>query len=210
MAKAIASPHAMARARSPFGKLVNSSPRNKSLPDGMPPPTPAGERLNMRAGEQFEGAPVHGRAALVAAAAADRQIVPLDSTLKVYWEGSEEWFTTKILGHRAQLVDGQLCFKHQCEYDGGYIEHDLGVTPFEVIMRAEDAHAIAAEEDDAVYGQNYSPAVGKSAPVAQDDQENCPSPNNTSSANNTQAAKVRKPSMLSQMYNITGKKAQQL
>lgn len=63
----------------------------------------------------FEGAPVHGRAAIVAAAAAHREVVPVGSLIRVYWAGSDEEFDTKVLGHRAQLVDGSLCFKHQCE-----------------------------------------------------------------------------------------------
>lgn len=63
----------------------------------------------------FNGAPVHGRAATVAAAAAQRDIVPAGSVIRVYWAGSEEWYDTKILGHRAQLIDGNLCFKHECE-----------------------------------------------------------------------------------------------
>ena len=104
-----------------------------------------------------EGAPVYGRAVVVAAAAANREIVPVGSTLTVYWEGSDEWFDTRVLGHRAQLIDGQLFFKHQCEYDGGAIEHDLGITDFHVMERAIDRiHIDKLSAKSPCYAPNYN------------------------------------------------------
>lgn len=124
-----------------------------------------------------EGAPVFGRAVIVAAAAANREIVPVGSTLTVYWEGSDEWFDTRVLSHRAQLIDGQLFFKHQCEYDGGAIEHDLGLTDFHVMERAIDRiHIDKLSAKPPSYAPNY--AVHQDADARPgEDVENRPSAN---------------------------------
>ena len=60
-----------------------------------------------------------------AAEAAGRDILEVGTELSVYWPGSDEWFTTCVLGHRASLEGKRLKFKHRCEYPGGFIEHDL-------------------------------------------------------------------------------------
>ena len=65
--------------------------------------------------------------------------------------------------------------------DGGYIEHDLGKTQYDVISRATDATLTVADEGSMpAYGNNYSPAaraVQPADPGADADQENRPDPN---------------------------------
>lgn len=146
-----ASPRALARARRAAGTLAltgNSPFKQRNLmrararavsriPAGLPPALKE-TKSDLEAGEPQpppteEGAPVHGRAALVAAAAAQRDILPINTTLKVYWNGSHAWFDTKVLGHRARLVSGTLHFKHLCEYEGGAVEHDLALIEHEIL-----------------------------------------------------------------------------
>ena len=71
----------------------------------------------------------------MAAAAAQRVLLKEGTRLSVYWPGSEEWFETRVLGHRATVdpESGLLTFKHQCLYEGGNIEHDLGKTEYELV-----------------------------------------------------------------------------
>ena len=80
------------------------------------PKTPTPQKNAMRAvdtpSKNYDGAPVYGRAAQIAATAAGRDLIPTGTTLQVYWAGSDTWFDTQVLGHRAQLIEGQLCFKH--------------------------------------------------------------------------------------------------
>ena len=142
-------PFALARAR---GHLATSKRHASSeTPKGMPPSgliqnldavempeSPRGAEPS--SAEVFEGSMVRGRAAVVAASAANREILPVGSTLSVYWEGSDDWYDTTVLGHKAQLVEGSLAFKHECEYDGGAIDHDLGHTEYEITKRAAEPH----------------------------------------------------------------------
>ena len=133
---------------------------------------------------QFEGAPVTGCAALVAAAAAGRTIVPLGSTLKVYWAGSDEWFNTKIIGHRAALKKGRLAFKHQCEYDGGFLEHDLGVVDYEIIERVKDQES----EDEF----NYASANKLAASIDQENRADIKNKRSRSSNDATDVSPTKK------------------
>lgn len=95
---------------------------------------------------------------------------------QVYWEGCDEWFDTKVLGHRAVLIDGKLNFKHMCEYDGGYMEHDLGVCDFEVLERATAEALPPTPAGEGGYSLNYSPESQPKSDVASPaaDQENAP------------------------------------
>ena len=185
MGTTFVSPNALSRARSALSIMTSPKPGLRSrgkvgkVPDGYPPNTPLSERKEQAAIsiEQFEGAPVTGRAAVVAAAAADREILPVGTTLRVYWAGSDEWYETRVLGHRAQLVNGQLLdgqlldgfltFKHQCDYDGGAIEHDLGQQDYEVINLVQSAEPEAAPTPpeaaavDGSYSLNYAPPTAR-------------------------------------------------
>jgi hypothetical protein len=198
-----ASPAALARARSAMGTLPSLRKITKrdilaKIPDGYPPRTPQAEKQQKSSASkeivtnrQFDGAPVFGRAAVVAAAAAGRDILPVGTTLRVYWEGNDEWFETKILGHRAQLSNGQvvdgevldgfLTFKHLCAYDGGELEHDLGQMEYEIILLLPMEHlgqSAAGEPEQQQQQQQPSQSHGaglhdSSRPCnTSDDQEN--------------------------------------
>jgi len=154
------------------------------VPDGYPPSSLAVAPKSVVV-ERYEGAPVCGRAAIVAATAAGREILPVGTSLEVYWEGCDEWFQTQVLGHTAQLSEGSLVFKHQCEYDGGLVEHDLGDGALTYAVTAmaseavpeddEQAKAEASERD--AYERNYEAktAIMPASDVVQD--ENSPTSN---------------------------------
>ena len=205
MATTIVSPDALSRARAAISSRPDATPkpglRNRGkvgkVPDGLPPNTPLSERKEQAAVsvDNFEGAPVTGRAAVIAAAAAGRKILPVGTSLRVYWAGSDEWYDTKVLGHRAQLVneqlldgqliDGFLTFKHQCEYDGGTIEHDFGQQEYEVInlgsttvlpeasSAAPAAAALRSDADDS-YSLNYAPPTERTKEGEDAEEENAP------------------------------------
>ena len=173
------SPAALARARSALGHLpqIRKGSKLGKLPPGYPPRSPMAEKKRQAqevvVDARHEGAAVYGRAAIVAAAAAERDILPLGTTLRIWWEGSDDWFQSKVVGHRAQLtngkfvdgevLDGVLIFKHLCEYEGGELEHDLGHMEYEIIQLARSE----TQEDEAkndvqlgrkrrqVYGNNF-------------------------------------------------------
>ena len=90
-------------------------------------------------------APMPRSASAQAATAAGREILEEGTKLSVYWPGSDEWFATCILGHRATIEEGVLVFKHRCEYPGGFIEHDLGEVDFELLERPSDMDEIDQE-----------------------------------------------------------------
>lgn len=78
-----------------------------------------------------------GSAAIDAATAAGFKVLQVDTEVSVYWEGCDEWFETRVLGHAASTADGKLKFVHRCEYPGGTMEHDL----------SEVDYALANEEE---------------------------------------------------------------
>jgi hypothetical protein len=114
---------------------------------GSMPPERNGETLHAQAfeAEAIRSAPVHGRAAAVAAAAAKREMLPLLATISVFWDDTHEWRQTTILGYRAQLVSGSLAFRHVCEYSSGPVEHDLGRVPFKMMKSAPSTPADGRE-----------------------------------------------------------------
>ena len=53
--------------------------------------------------------------------------------LRVWWDGSEEYFPCVMLGFRvAYNDDREVVYTHRCQYENGVIEHDLSKTEFEV------------------------------------------------------------------------------
>lgn len=165
---------------SPMPTLRAGAKNLGQVPDGYPPKTPTPQKGRMRAvdtpSKQYNGAPVHGRAAQVAAKAAKRDLIPVGSSIKVYWAGSDTWFETTIIGHRAQLWEEQLRFRHRCDYDGGEVEHDLGETAYEVIELTESEFVPPTpyHNPEDGYMRNYmlSPDELPPAPTSEHDQEN--------------------------------------
>jgi len=186
-----ASPAALERARSSVHNLAlrpGLSVRAPlgPVPAGYPPDSPtAASKSTVDMVDRYEGAPVCGRAAIVAATAAGREILPVGTKLDVYWEGCEEWFSTQVLGHTAQLKEGHLVFKHQCEYEGGHVEHDLGDGALTYSVTAMTSEAIPEDDERAVeeasgseaYARNYEAKTiaTPGADAAQD--ENSPTNN---------------------------------
>lgn len=189
---------ALGRARSAihkksYGDVGLRKGKKAALPEGLPPRSPLAQKQDANISDaaesaesvhdQFDSTPVYGRAAVIAAAAADRDILPVDTKLRVYWSGQDEWFETKVLGHRAQVINDQvidgekvhgfLNFKHQCEYDGGFIEHDLAKEEYEVIDLVPMAKP--AEETQGKYAQNFAPAKTEADRVWEEDdlREEC-------------------------------------
>lgn len=184
---------ALGRARSAihkksYGDVGLIKGKKAPLPEGLPPRSPLVDKTQdanipytaesaESVHDQFDSTPVYGRAAVIAAAAADRDILPVDTKLRVYWSGQDEWFETKVLGHRAQVINDQvingekvhgfLNFKHQCEYDGGFIEHDLANEEYEVIDLVPMAKP--AEETQGKYAQNFPPPKTEADRVWEED-----------------------------------------
>ena len=93
-----------------------------------PPPTPAA------AGDD------------VPQAAPDFEALPSGTRLRVWWEGSCDYFECIILNWRVAIgEDGDLFYTHRCQYDGGIFDHDLSKASFEVI---DVAHAWTLGIDD--------------------------------------------------------------
>ena len=66
-------------------------------------------------------------------------VVPVGSTLWVYWSGADDWYKARVIAHQAIFdQDGTtaLHFHHKLEYDNGACSHDLGTTDYEVIELA--------------------------------------------------------------------------
>lgn len=99
--------------------------------------------------------------------AADWEALPEGTRLKVWWEGSDEWFECTVLNWRVAIGEGgELFYTHRCLYDGGIFDHDLAKCDFEVLdvghawtFGADDSDASEEEEEallaeGAAYGTN--------------------------------------------------------
>ncbi|KOO20901.1 hypothetical protein Ctob_001416 [Chrysochromulina tobinii] len=99
--------------------------------------------------------------------AADWEALPEGTRLKVWWEGSDEWFECTVLNWRVAIGEGgELFYTHRCLYDGGIFDHDLAKCDFEVLdvghawmFGADDSEASDDEEEallaeGAAYGTN--------------------------------------------------------
>ena len=79
-------------------------------------------------------------------AAPDWEALPSGTRLRVWWEGSQEYFECTILNWRVAIgEDGTLFYTHRCMYENGVFDHDLANVDFEVI---DVAHAWTFGEDD--------------------------------------------------------------
>ena len=80
--------------------------------------------------------------------APDFEALPSGTRLRVWWEGSQEYYECTILNWRVAISeDGSLFYTHRCRYEGGTFDHDLAKADFEVID-VESAWTFDADDDE--------------------------------------------------------------
>lgn len=104
-----------------------------------PPPTPA---------KPSESQP---------SAAPEWEALPSGTRLRVWWEGSGEYYECTILNWRVAVGDdGALFYTHRCLYDSGIFDHDLAKAEFEVL---DVAHAWMHADDEDEEGMGASDII---------------------------------------------------
>ena len=80
-------------------------------------------------------------------AAPEFEALPSGTRLRVWWEGSQDYYDCVIINWRVAIgKDGNLFYTHRCQYDGGVFDHDLAKADWEVVDIA-NAWTYGAEED---------------------------------------------------------------